>query len=153
MKFISRVLLNIATLGPLGYGTMPGTMGTLATLPLVYLFHWMEMPVQQQVLIIGLVAVFSYLIILHVLPLFTSEDPPQIILDEVVGCLITFCAIPFSLHTLALGFMLFRFLDITKALGIKTCERLGGASGVLCDDVAAGLMSNIALRVAIFYVF
>lgn len=135
----------IATLGPVGYLPAPGTMGTLATLPLVYLLS--SLFILDQCLFVLLFTFISYFIIKNSLPYFSVSDPSYIILDEVVGCLITFIGIDLSWQSLLAGFLLFRLFDILKPFGIKRVEKIPGAWGVLLDDCAAGLLANIILWV------
>lgn len=80
---------------------------------------------------------------------FFRKDPSAVVIDELVGTLVTFWAIPLSLNTMIIGFLLFRFFDIIKPLGIKKCENLSGGFGIVMDDVVAGLYSAIILRVII----
>ena len=78
---------------------------------------------------------------------FIKNDPSEIVIDEFVGCLFTFIAIKINFKTIILGFILFRIFDITKIFGIKRIEKLNGATGILLDDIAAGILSNLILQV------
>ena len=134
---------SIATLGPIGYLPAPGTMGTLATLPLVYGLSMLSL--ENQFLAIASLSFISFFIIRQALTFFQVADPSQIILDEVIGCLITFIGIACTWQSLFVGFLLFRMFDILKPFGIKRIEKLPGAWGVLLDDCVAGLFANILL--------
>ena len=48
---------------------------------------------------------------------------------------------------LASAFFLFRFFDIAKLAPANHLERLPGGWGILCDDLAAGIQTNIVLQV------
>lgn len=141
--FPQKYMKQIATLGPVGYLSAPGTMGTLAALPFVYCFSWLLLP--EQVFIIIIAATVSLFVIDRGLQSFHDTDPSHIVLDEFVGCLVTFVGINFNLASTIAGFLLFRLFDILKPLGIKKIEKLPGAWGVLLDDCAAGLLANILL--------
>ena len=91
------------------------------------------------------VSIFSFFIIQQALTFFKVADPSYIILDEVIGCLITFIGIPVCGLSLFAGFLLFRMFDILKPFGIQRVEKLPGAWGVLLDDCVAGLFANILL--------
>lgn len=80
---------------------------------------------------------------------YRKHDPQEVVIDEVVGTLITFIGIPMSLYSLVGGFLLFRFFDISKCLGIRKFGNLRGAWGVLLDDCVAGILSNLLMQ-AIF---
>ncbi len=147
---IARLYVWLATLGPLGYLSASGTVASFVTLPLVY---WLQNKVQDEFLYIGivlLVFVVSLFIVRKVLEILRChEDPAEIVIDEVVGCLITFWGVPFSGPAIVTGFVLFRFFDIIKLGTIKECEDFVGAWGIMLDDVMAALISNLILR-AIF---
>lgn len=79
------------------------------------------------------------------------EDPGEIVIDEIAGIIITLAGIPLTVLSVIIGFFLFRFLDILKPFPIRNLEKkLSGGVGIVMDDVAAGVMANIALRI-IFY--
>lgn len=141
---MGKIITSLATLGPLGYAPAPGTMGTLVTLPLACAISLL--PIGWQVVVIGLAIALSCQIVSAALPYFKQKDPSQIILDEVVGCLVTFFAIPYSVQTWMFGFILFRLFDIFKPCGIAQVEKAPGACGVVFDDLLAGLFANLILR-------
>lgn len=68
-----------------------------------------------------------------------GKDPGFFVLDEVIGYLVTVMWIGApTLATLTVGFFVFRFFDIAKPPPVRRVERLGGADGILLDDVVAG---------------
>lgn len=76
-----------------------------------------------------------------------THDRPEIVIDEVVGFLITMTWLPFSIKYVALGFVLFRILDIIKPFPISYLnDKVKGGFGVVIDDVAAGLIANVILQ-------
>jgi phosphatidylglycerophosphatase A len=139
--------VNIATLGPIGYMNAPGTMASIATLPLVYWLHTM-IPNQYVYLSVVIFALVSALWILHkaIEQSRWHHDPSEVVIDEVVGCLITFWGIALSGKAVLVGFILFRIFDILKIGGIHYLERLPGEWGIMSDDIMAGLISNLILR-------
>jgi phosphatidylglycerophosphatase A len=142
----NKFFLNLATLGPIGYFPAPGTCGTLATIPLVFLLQqWLGTGIAYALFTCAftLVSIFIITKALTVLRNSHGNDPQQIILDEVVGCLILFAWIPLSLNTFSLGILLFRALDIFKPGPISWIEQLPGAWGNVADDVLAALVSNL----------
>lgn len=137
----------LARLGPIGNLEAPGTVATVVTLPLVF---WLR------VLVPNLYA-YGFLLLVFILVskiiieracnyLGNHNDPAEIVLDELVGCLVVFWGISLTTQTLVIGCMLFRFFDISKVCGISYCERLPGGWGIVLDDVAAGLLSNLVLH-------
>ena len=80
--------------------------------------------------------------------LLGAKDPGCIVIDEIAGMAVTFLGVPFSVPAVIIGFVLFRFFDILKPFPVGYMEkRLSGGLGVVMDDVAAGVMSNVALHV------
>ena len=77
--------------------------------------------------------------------LFQEEDSPHIVIDEIVGYLITMWGIRFGFWPVVLGFILFRVWDIWKPF--SGLEEIPGGWGVMLDDVVAGVLANIMLRI------
>jgi phosphatidylglycerophosphatase A len=141
-----------ATLGPIGYMTMPGTMASLAALPCMYCLHAYLPAPYYLAAIIALLCV-SVKIIMHALDYFKdTRDPSQIVLDEVVGCLFTLYSVPLCWQTMLAGFLFFRFFDITKCCGIHYAERLAGAWGIILDDVIAGILTQVIIRCSLYII-
>lgn len=78
-----------------------------------------------------------------------GRDPGRVVIDEIAGALVTVATLPPTLPVIWTGFFLFRAFDILKPPPIRWCERLPGGWGVMADDIAAGLASNLALRLII----
>jgi phosphatidylglycerophosphatase A len=75
-----------------------------------------------------------------------GKDPGIVVVDEVVGQWVTLTAVPFTPLTAALGFLLFRAMDIAKPWPARDLERLPGGWGIMADDLAAGVYAHLALR-------
>jgi phosphatidylglycerophosphatase A len=73
-------------------------------------------------------------------------DPGPIVIDEVMGMLITLFLIPVGWGGMLLGFLLFRALDVAKPFPARQLERLHGGYGVMLDDAMAGVYANLLLR-------
>ena len=69
------------------------------------------------------------------------EDPGHVVIDEVAGQLIALIAIPADWQHAALSLLLFRLFDILKPPPIRLLERLPTGTGIMLDDVAAGLFA------------
>lgn len=78
-----------------------------------------------------------------------KRDDQRIVIDEIIGFLIALFMLPVTWLIVILGFIIFRILDILKPLGIKKLQHVNGGLGVVADDVAAGLLTNMILRVFI----
>lgn len=80
---------------------------------------------------------------------FWGEDPSRIVVDEMVGVWITLLAAPSGdVWYMFAAFVLFRFFDIVKPMGIRRMEKLPGGIGVMMDDILSGLYGFIILIAA-----
>lgn len=124
----------------------PGTLGTLATIPFVIVFQMMGS--------IGYIAV-TFLIVF--LGIFLSDiyekskgdhDLSEIVIDEVAGYMIAMTLLPMTWQALTLSFLIFRFFDIFKPFPIGWLDRkINGGLGVMVDDIAAGVITNVILQI------
>lgn len=127
----------------------PGTVGTLLGLPLVWLMAGLS--------------VWVYLFITVALYFFgvwacekTSNDigvhdHAGIVIDEVVGYLITMIWVPVNFWTLLIGFLLFRFFDVVKPWPIRWLDKkVKGGTGIMIDDVLAGVFALIMMQLIIY---
>ena len=147
---MTRLAVFVATVGYCGYFPIaPGTVGSAAGL-LFYLFVWWT---QSPVVEVGLIVL---LFTAGIWAGTTSEryfggiDPGPIVLDEVVGMLITLAFIPVSLTGALVGFVLFRIFDVIKPFPARRLESLHGGLGVMADDAMAAIYANITLRLVIW---
>ena len=138
------VALGLATVLGVGYvGVAPGTFGSAAGLLL-----WAILPVSagvQAVVIVGLFLIGSWsagVAERH----FGRTDPSQVVLDEVMGMLITLFLNPVGWVGAAGAFLLFRIADIIKPFPSDRFERLPGGVGVMADDAMAAVYANLAFR-------
>ena len=81
--------------------------------------------------------------------LLGEKDPHKVVIDELVGYLITMAFIPFGIPYIVAGFFLFRLFDIWKPWPIRGLQELPGGWGIMIDDVLAGVYANIVLQVAV----
>lgn len=148
---INKKFVALATCGPFGYFPAPGTVGTIITLPFVYLLSKAGMSGSLYLVFLAIISVFSLYVIEHALAFFKKRDPSEIILDEVVGTFFVFYGISITSWSLLLGFILFRFFDVIKPFGIKKCELLYGSLGVVVDDIFAGVIASVVMRFIFYY--
>ncbi|MCB9361788.1 MAG: phosphatidylglycerophosphatase A [Flavobacteriales bacterium] len=81
-----------------------------------------------------------------------GKDPSKVVMDEVIGMWITMVFVPFSYLNVLMAFILFRFFDIAKPLGIRKLEKLPGGIGVMADDILAGIYANLVLQLIIVFI-
>lgn len=79
--------------------------------------------------------------------LFRTKDPQQAVVDEVIGQLIVFLFVPFSIgwQFILAGFLLFRLFDIWKPYPIDSLQNLPAGIGVCADDILAGVYGGVCL--------
>jgi len=92
------------------------------------------------------IAALAILVTLTGIPTATSvsrssgvKDPQFVVIDEVAGQLVALIAVPFAWKTFLAGFILFRGFDILKPPPVRQLEKLPEGTGIVLDDVAAGL--------------
>ncbi|MBR1428021.1 MAG: phosphatidylglycerophosphatase A [Prevotella sp.] len=79
---------------------------------------------------------------------FWGEDPKRVVVDEMVGVWIPLMAVQDGEWWYVLAaFILFRFFDIVKPLGIRRMERLPRGFGVMADDILAGIYSLLIIMI------
>jgi len=79
-----------------------------------------------------------------------QKDPGLVVVDEVLGQWIALAALPTWTWQGALAaFVLFRLFDMTKPWPVRDMERLPGGTGIVADDLGAGIYAAIALRVVL----
>jgi phosphatidylglycerophosphatase A len=78
-----------------------------------------------------------------------DKDPGIVVVDEIVGMWVTLLFLPFTPMTAALGFLLFRAMDIVKPYPARELEGLRAGWGIMADDVMAGIYANLLLRLAL----
>jgi phosphatidylglycerophosphatase A len=125
----------------------PGTAGSAVGLLFFYLL--VRLPVLAQAgatLALFLVGVAASS---HVARRVGLEDPGIVVVDEVVGMWITLLFLPLVPLTAAVGFVLFRVMDIIKPYPARQLEHLHGGLGIMADDVMAGIYANLLLRVVL----
>ena len=142
----------IATFGGIGYLPLaPGTWAAGA-LAILWFFVSEKFPdsILWQILLVSCLIIggvyFSGKLITE-----KEKDPSYVVIDEVAGMAVTLLFIPSTWQNIAAGFILFRFFDILKPLGIKRMEKMRNGWGIMLDDILAGIYSSIILRILIFY--
>ena len=144
-----RLGVFVATCGYLGYVPIaPGTFGSAAGLVVFAAVHWAGSPAFELALIAFLFAIGVWsgnAAERH----FGGVDPAPVILDEVVGMLITLALIPVNLPGAIVGFLLFRLLDVIKPWPANRMEALPGGLGVMADDAMAALYGNVVMRLLV----
>ena len=127
---------------------MPGTFGTAGAIPLCFLIDLLGAQYKLLFLLITFIgAIWSSHRSQNILG---TNDPCEIVIDEVAGFLLTLIFIPFTLRNLVAGFFLFRFFDILKPPPIKKIEKVKGGWGIVLDDLVAGFYAHLSLWLLLY---
>ena len=143
---MNQFALAFATFGYVGYFPIaPGTAGSAAALVLFALVRWVGVPAFELATIAVVLAggVWAANATEHVLG---QKDPGAIVIDEVLGMLMTLALLPVSTFGVFVGFVLFRIFDVVKPFPAARMEHLKGGPGVMLDDAVAGIYAHISLR-------
>lgn len=120
----------------------PGTLGALEGLLIFLLFKNSSILTQSLVLI--LLVIIGIVGSRKMVQILKEKDPEFVVIDEIAGMFISLIG-KRDFWEIILAFILFRVLDITKPLFIKHLEEIPEGVGVLADDLAAGILTNLLL--------
>ena len=142
---MKRFILLLASTFGAGYvPTAPGTAGTLVAIPIFLVLSSIPFPLYE--LTILTFFFFASWISGEAERCWERKDDPRIVIDEIMGYLITMLWLPRTILFIILGFFLFRFFDIVKPPPIRLLEKAKGGYGVVLDDIVAGIYANIVLQ-------
>lgn len=130
----------------------PGTVGSLTTLPLIYLLHYLQINIYSLIALIVILYLAAVFVTEKVQQKFHLHDPQWIVIDEVIGMLITWAFVmSVELHHLFAVFALFRFFDIIKIWPASYFDKLHHGVGTITDDVISGLYAGVLVKVLVTY--
>lgn len=154
-----RTVRNLGTW--FGLGDMkkaPGTFGTLGGIPLYLLLNYIRRFFPNSmvynsfyfVFIITFFALAVYISDICEKEIFKEKDPQSVVIDEVLGFVTTLflinpVGVSQTITAIVLGFIIFRFLDITKIGPINHSQHIGHGIGVVLDDFLAGMIGNFVM--------
>lgn len=125
----------------------PGTAGSAAGVALFVVLRWLGVPHVELPVVLGLFALGVWLGASAERAL-GSIDPGPVVIDEVMGMLLTLALIPVNWVGIVLGFVLFRALDVVKPFPARQLEHLPGGLGMMADDAMAAVYANLLLHAA-----
>jgi phosphatidylglycerophosphatase A len=141
LQSISKAVSTVFFVGLIPFA--PGTFGTLAAM----IFVWLLKPS-----IVWQTGILLFVFILGILTAGIAEkaygrkDCSYIVIDEFAGYLCSIIFLPLTPAYMIAAFFVFRFFDILKPPPIRMLEKIGGGAGIMLDDVAAGIITNILLQ-------
>ena len=128
----------------------PGTVGTLGGLLVaVPLVHYAGFGPWHFVILTALVTPIGIWAAQKTIDETGNQDPQRVVIDEVLGVWLTLAgASHFNWQCWVLAFALFRIFDITKPFPVRNLEKLHGGTGVIVDDLGAGVYAAVVLAAA-----
>ena len=123
----------------------PGTWGSLAAF-----LPWLlikDLPLPAYFLVLLAVLIVGFFVAGSAEKIIDCPDAGCIVIDEFLGMFITLIAVPQHPVALFLGFVLFRIFDIAKPFPVSWFDqKIHGGTGIMMDDVIAGLYALISLH-------
>lgn len=150
-------LLNPVHFAAFGFGSglapiAPGTAGTLAAIPFLYLMSFLTNI--EYLYVLSIVIIAGIWICGKASEDLGVHDHPGIVWDEFAGLFITMIAVPVSWKTVTAGFILFRLFDILKPWPIGWLDKkVSGGLGIMLDDIVAGCFAALVLHLLIHFRF
>jgi phosphatidylglycerophosphatase A len=145
---VIRIATFIASAGYVGFVPIaPGTFGSAAGLALYAGVRWTDSIIVEGVVVLAALVLGIWSA--DVVEKQMGKDPGAVVIDEVLGMLVTLAFLDVTPLGAAVGFFIFRALDVIKPYPAGRLEHLQGGPGVMLDDAMAGVYSNVAMRVLI----
>ncbi len=145
-----------------GLGFGPAAPGTWASLGAVAVFLALHLTLPAGLpwwaILAGVVLASAACVALSpwAIATYRSKDPRPMVLDEVAGQWLGLLFVPLgagwrAVWVVGAAFALFRVFDVLKPPPARQLERLSAGWGILCDDLAAGVMTNVVLQLALYF--
>ncbi len=132
----------------------PGTWGSLVAT----LLWWLIASHLASALRVPVLVLLIVVVVAVGIPAATLEargcgkhDPSHVVIDEVAGQWVTLLAVPLGWKPLLAGFILFRVFDILKPFPIRRLERLPEGTGIVVDDLGAGVYGLIVMQLLLHF--
>ncbi len=132
----------------LGLGYIKKAPGTFGSIPGIILFLLTRnMQTWIQILVFMGFCLLAIGIAEKIEKIDRSKDPEEVVIDEAAGMWLSLFLIwDASIMTILAGFLLFRLFDTLKPFPVNLFQTFRGGTGILADDLAAGMLVNFILR-------
>ncbi len=151
---VNKIIKFIATgFGASNYAPHPGE-GAVGTLVGVLIFViWPDSKLYPTaywlLLVLGLL--LGVFIAGRAEEMFAQKDCPRIVIDEIMGFLVSAAFLPKKFWLIAAAFVIFRIFDGLKIRPVKTAENLRAGWGIMADDFIAGILTNVIMHVVLIF--
>ena len=145
-----RDVLFLATGGGSGYSPYaPGTVGSFVALPLGWLVS--HLPPGVSLAVVVAFALAAVVIAHRAAALLNRADPGVVVIDEIAGVLVACLGLKLSFVGCLINIVIFRIFDVLKPFPVGWLDRrLKGGLGIVADDLAAGLLTNLVYRAGVW---
>jgi phosphatidylglycerophosphatase A len=137
----------LATFFYVGY--LPKAPGSAASLVGVLLSYALMGNPALYIAVAVIITIVGFAVSGQVETAMGKKDPTCIVIDEVAGIMIAFYGLPQTWAVMWTGFFLFRAFDMFKIYPGNKLEGLKGSAGVMCDDLMAGIYTNLVMHLAL----
>ena len=145
MKIVAKYFVSLFGIGFIPIA--PGTLGSIFAIIVWYLSITL-INIYFFYILLAFVCLGSFKLVKIYLNKEKKEDPSEVIVDEFIGqSLPLIFLIQFNVFEVLLAFCAFRFFDIFKIFPVNLAERIDGATGVILDDIIAGIYSIIIIMI------
>ena len=148
MALHPKIIKLLASVFYLGYAPISGSVASLAGL---FMCLFLAKQPFFYVLVFILITVIGFIVSGEMEKIEGKKDPSSVVIDEVAGSFIAFFMLPASPAIFMTAYFLFRAFDMFKIYPADQLENLGGSAGVMCDDLLAGLYTNLIMQIAIHF--
>jgi phosphatidylglycerophosphatase A len=139
-----------ASFGYVGFAPVaPGTVGSAAAIPLFLLLRWAGSP-WLEIAVCGVLVVAGAWSARLAERALGVEDPGPVVIDEVVGMLVSLLFLPGTWPVIVAAFIAFRVFDVVKPWPAGRLEDVPGGWGVMADDVMAGVYANLTIQILLW---
>lgn len=138
----------IASVFGIGYLRGGGTLAAAVLLFCWWWLAWWSLAPLVQLLLIVVVALAGTMAAQKLEPEW-GHDSSRVVIDEVLGMMVSLFMLPPSWWIVGAAFVLFRLLDIVKPLYLRRAENIRGGAGVMLDDLLAGVYTSVTLHLVL----
>lgn len=146
-----RITKGILTVFGIGY--LPLAPGTFASVVAVLFYFVIRNNLFLYLTSTAFLVIIGFVVSRDAEKIFKEKDPKEVVIDEFCGMLVAYMLVPFTTPNVIWGFIIFRIFDILKVYPLERLERLKKGRGIMLDDLAAGVLTNILLQVMSFIRF
>ena len=136
-------------------GHIPFAPGTFGSLVALIAWYYLKPLISDPLFLLITGAIFFFVIVVTdiLITVWNDDDPKQVVIDEWVGMWISLYLVPHSVKWGLIAFFLFRIFDILKPGPVQAMDDMHDATGVMLDDVVAGVLACLLTQSLLYFKF